>query len=138
MGAGASFGRYSYSMHWLSLPKALTTFAGYAFGSACALNIIIIPLGTTAIPEGMYQSVTSAAKLVIPSSVTSIGSKAFGSLSGLRELYFKPTVPPTVDNADAWTNLPTNCKIYVPGGSLSAYTSASNYPSSSTYTYMEE
>lgn len=138
VGSGDAFGRYSYSIHWLSLPKALTTFASHAFGNACALNIIIIPLGTTAIPEGMYQSVTSAAKLVIPSSVTSIGSKAFGSLSGLRELHFKPTVPPTVGNADAWTNLPTTCNIYVPSGYLSAYTSASNYPSSSTYTYIEE
>ena len=28
--------------------------------------------------------------------------------------------------------------IYVTAGSLSAYTGASNYPSSSTYTYIEE
>lgn len=33
---------------------------------------------------------------------------------------------------------PTGCKIYVPTGSLAAYTSTSNYPSSSTYTYIEE
>ena len=136
--AGNSFGQYSYSMHWLSLPKALTTFADSVFGAANALNIIIIPLGTTAIPNGMYQSVTSAVKLVIPSSVTSIGSNAFGNLLGLRELHFKSTVPPTVANANAFTSLPSACKIYVPSGKLSAYTGASNYPSSSTYTYVEE
>ena len=135
---GNSFGQYSYSMHWLSLPKALTTFADYVFGADGALNIIIIPLGTTAIPNGMYQGVTSAVKLVIPSSVTSIGSNAFGNLLGLRELHFKSTVPPTVANANAFTSLPSACKIYVPSGYKSAYTSASNYPSSTTYTYIEE
>ena len=57
---------------------------------------------------------------------------------GLKELHFKPTTPPAVANANAFTGLPTDCVIYVPTGKLSAYTSAQNYPSSASYTYVEE
>ena len=50
----------------------------------------------------------------------------------------KPASPPTVNNANAFSGLPTDCVIYVPTGKLADYTSAQNYPSSATYTYAEE
>jgi hypothetical protein len=40
-------------------------------------------------------------------------------------------------NSYAFNGIPSDCIIFVPAGSLSAYTSAQNYPSSSTYTYIE-
>jgi hypothetical protein len=48
------------------------------------------------------------------------------------------TTPPTVSNKYEWSSVQTDCIIYVPTGSLEAYTSAANYPSSSTYQYKEE
>ena len=62
---------------------------------------------------------------------------AFSGNSALASLKFESTTPPTVANSNAFNNVPTDCKIYVPAGTLSAYTSATNYPSSSTYTYVE-
>ena len=70
--------------------------------------------------------------------MTSIATKAFQNCYGLGSIHFKPTTPPTVDASDAFSNLPTDCKIYVPTGKLTTYTGTSNYPSSSTYTYIEE
>lgn len=55
----------------------------------------------------------------------------------LEEIHFTSTTPPTA--ASGWySNIPTTCKIYVPTGYLSTYTSASNYPDPATYTYIEE
>jgi hypothetical protein len=70
--------------------------------------------------------------------VTSIAALAFSSCYGLGEIHLQSATPPTVANSNAWQSLPTDCIIYVPIGSLSAYTSATNYPSSSKYTYVEE
>jgi hypothetical protein len=53
-------------------------------------------------------------------------------------LRFNSATPPTVANSNAFSNLQSTCIISVPTGKLSAYTSAANYPSSSTYTYIEE
>lgn len=130
--------RYASALEWFSIPKALTSIGNNVLNSAFSLKSLSIPLGTTAISEGLCTTCKSLVKLVIPSSVTSIGAQAFNACDGLQEIHFKPTTPPTVANANAWTNLPTSCKIYVPSGYKSAYTSASNYPSSSTYTYIEE
>lgn len=75
--------------------------------------------------------------LYIGNGVTSIGSSAFYNCYGLGFIKFKPETPPTVANINAWTNMPTDCIIYVPQGTLAAYTSATNYPDPATYTYVE-
>jgi hypothetical protein len=51
---------------------------------------------------------------------------------------FEGTTPPTVANSNAFSKVPTDCIISVPVGSLSAYTTATNYPDPATYTYVEE
>ena len=92
----------------------------------------------TAIPPELFNGATQLQSITIPAAVTEIGANAFANCYSLASITFLPTTPPTVDDANAWTNIPTDCVIHVPTGSLSAYTSASNYPSSSTYTYVEE
>ena len=67
-----------------------------------------------------------------------IKAQAFEGCSSLAELHFRSSTPPTVNNSNAWTGIPSTCKIYVPTGSLSAYTSATNMPNPSIYTYTEE
>ena len=102
-------------------------------------SLVKVQLGTDiGIGNYAFNSCYSLASITIPSGVTSIGANAFNNDYGLGEIHFKPTTPPKCANSNAWTNLQTDCIIYVPTGSLSAYTSAANYPSSSTYTYVEE
>ena len=110
----------------------------YAFYNCYSLASITIPSGVTSIGNSAFYNCYSLASITIPSGVTSIGTYAFSNDYGLGEIHFKPTTPPKCANSNAWTSLQTDCIIYVPTGSLSAYTSAANYPSSSTYTYVEE
>lgn len=130
--------RYNYVARHICLPKSVTTFSTNVFEADNSATRIILGGNITAITASLFNYNYGATKVYIPSSVTSIAASAFGSCTGLAEIHFKPATPPTVANSNAWTGLPTNCKIYVPSGYKSAYTSASNYPSSSTYTYVEE
>ena len=101
------------------------------------LRTIALPSGLESIGDSAFYNCYSLANLSIPASVESIASKAFSGCKGLGYIKFEPSVPPALGGADVFTDVPTDCKILVPEGTLSAYTSAENYPSSSTYTYEE-
>ena len=135
---GPSAFYYCYSLTNITIPSGVTSIGGSAFRNCSSLTSVTIPSGMTEINPSTFQYCSSLANVTISSGVTIIGTNAFNADYGLGEIHFKPTTPPTVGNAAAWTNVPTDCVIYVPTGTLSAYTSAANYPSSSTYTYVEE
>lgn len=108
----------------------------YSAFYGCPIQSLTLPDGLTEIQSDAFNRCFSLASLTIPSSVTTIGGMAFAECYGLGEIHFKPTTPPTLDSYVF--DLAYDCKIYVPTGSLSAYTSASNYPDPSNYTYIEE
>ena len=144
----------------ITFPSGLTEIGTSVFYNCRSIRNIIMPSGITAVPKtccyycsGMRElvissNVTTIADnaftgpfgveiLTIPASVTSIGAGGFGALYGTKEIHFKGTVPPTLTSTSI-SNVRSSCVIYVPTGYLSAYTSAQYYPSSSTYTYVEE
>ena len=103
-----------------------------------AIRKVELGSSVTSIGDYAFQYCYSLSSITIPDGVTSIGNYAFYNCYGLAHLYFLPTTPPSVSKSNAFGNIPTDCVIHVPVGSLSAYTSATNYPSSSTYTYVED
>ena len=158
---GSSAFAYCYAFSSITIPSSVTSIGSSTFASCYSLNSITIPSSVTSIGSGAFQNCYALASITIPSDVTSIGdnafygcyalasitipslvstiaTKAFQNCYGLGSIHFKGTAPPTVGASDAFASLPTDCKIYVPTGYLTAYTTASNYPSSSTYTYIEE
>ena len=126
-----------YSLSSITMPDSVTIIGDYAFTYCASLASITIPDSVTSIGNNAFQYCYSLSSITIPDSVTSIGNNAFASCYGLGYIKFKRTTPPTVSSRNAFTNVPTDCIIYVPSGTLSAYTSATNYPSSSSYTYVE-
>lgn len=123
----------------LTIPDSVTSIGNYYVFSGCKfLSSLTISNSLTTITNGALNGDTSLVSLTIPNSVTSIMSTAFNNCYGLAEVHFLSDTPPAVSASNAFANLPTDCKIYVPTGSLSAYTSATNYPDPSTYTYIEE
>ena len=126
------------SLASVSIPNSVTTINSNAFYNCASLASVSIPDGVTTIGGNAFQNCHSLASVSIPDSVTTIGSGAFSGCRGFGEIHFLPITPPTVGSSNAFSDLPTDCKIYVPAGHLADYTGATNYPSSSTYTYVEE
>ena len=120
----------------LSIPP-IRRFNNSSVRGADSLQSISIPSSATNISDYAFESCESLASITIPESIQAISQYAFAYCRGLGFIKFTSATPPAVSNSNAWSNLSTDCKIYVPTGSLSAYTTATNYPSSNTYTYVE-
>lgn len=125
-------------LRFTSLPNNVTSIGDSALYACYGLCSITIPDSVMSIDGNVLYACYSLTSIVIPDSVMSIGYRSFYYCYGLGEIHFTSATPPIVSTSNAFTGIPTDCKIYVPTGTLAAYTSATNYPSSSTYTYLEE
>ena len=131
------YGGYDSAKKYMSLPGGVTFERILYRGSGC-LRGFTIPHGAITISDYAFSEDYSISSLVLPSTVTSIGANAFYRCASLSKIKFLSATPPTVSNSNAFTDIQYNCVISVPTGKLSAYTSATNYPNPSTYTYIEE
>lgn len=116
------------------LSDNITSIGTTAFAFCYNLEQIKLPDKCTTYGRAIF-STTPIVHLEIPAAATSIVSLAV--MCALETLKFKSSIPPTITGSDPWDDFPIDCIIYVPSGSLSAYTSASNYPDPNTYTYVE-
>ena len=127
-----------YLIKKIKMPSNITTIYQSSFYYCMGVYDLTISSGVTTIETQAFYNGFSLETLTIPANVTSIATKAFSGLYTLQALHFLGSTPPTLGASDVFANLRTSCVIYVPTGSLSAYTSAQYYPSSSSYTYVEE
>ena len=133
---GTNFAQNCVKLKQITLPS-LTNTGNYCLASCTSLTSVTLPNNVTTIGNYFCQSCTSLEHLVIPASVTSIGQYALTACSGLQYVQFEGSTPPTTIGTRFMNSVPTTCEIRVPRGSLSAYESKANMPSSSTYNYVE-
>lgn len=136
-----SFGNYAFSYcHKLAsakIPPLITNVSQGVFHECSSMVSVVIPDGVTVLNVLAFNKCGALVSATIPASVERIYLGAFSSCYGIETLKFESTVPPQVLSSDAWTEFNTDCIIYVPSGSLTAYTSATNYPDPTTYQYVE-
>ncbi len=106
----------------IDIPNGVTTIGDSVFSHCSNITNIDIPNSVTSIGNYAFRECTSLTSCTIGSGVTSIGSNAFYNCSGLTSITVEATTPPTLTNSSSFNN--TNCPIYVPAASLSAYQSA--------------
>lgn len=108
---------------------ANTVIAKYALQDSRSLEIISVYSGITSIGEGAFYNCYKIDEIILPATITTIGSYAFatGSFAPF-ELTITATTPPTIQ-VDTFSSTTKNylTKIYVPAASLDAYKAATNW-----------
>lgn len=80
-------------------------------------------LPVTAIDDGAFSDRTSLTSIIIPNSVTSIGSYAFNGCSNLKYMQLMCSTPPSIRSY----SIPRNTVIYVPFGAYDTYKKSSDW-----------
>ena len=125
------------ALNEINIQPGVVVIAAQAFSGFTGLEKIELPEGVTTFESQCFYGCTSLKAIVFPSTVASFESQALRNCASLESIKFQTLIPPTVQNSNVFQDVPTTCKIYVPQGSLAAYTSASNYPDPNTYQYIE-
>lgn len=104
----------------LTIPKSVRIIGGSAFTACKGLTSVYLPEGIKILSGNVFSNCTALTSFTIPASVTEISSQAFMQCKALKEIYCKPTTPPTVGSL-AFSYIAADAKIYVPRESVEAY-----------------
>ena len=111
----------------ITIPNTVTTIYAAAFRYNSVVETIEIPNSVTSLGDNVFQNCTGLTSVAIGNGITSIGSAAFRGCSGLTEMTIKATTPPSLANTNAISTATTT--IYIPVGTLEAYSTATNWSS---------
>ena len=130
-----SIGSYAFygcsSLASVVIPNNVTSIGDYAFYGCYSLASIVIPQGVTSIGKNAFYSCYSLASIVIPQGVTSISSNAFYYCHGMAFYDFsQATAVPSLASTNAFSAIPSDCKIVVPDTLYDEWKVATNW---STY-----
>lgn len=118
---------YCYSLKNISIPSSVTSIESAAFYICYCIDNIIIPNSVTTIEDYAFYSCHSLSSMVISNSVTTIGDYAFQYCDSMKEYHFLSATPPSISGSHVFNQIPSDCIIYVPVGSLQAYQTATNW-----------
>ena len=124
-----------YSLMSISISNSVTNFGNNAISNTYVLDSITLPDTLVSIGDYFLSSCYGITSITIPDKITSMGSWNFSSCHSLSEIHMLPKTPPTLGSAIS--SMPSDCIIYVPQGSLSAYQQATNWSSFSSHMQEE-
>jgi hypothetical protein len=115
------------------IPTSVTAVGSY-FCMNARLMRVCIPNTVTAINDNSFNAMKYISSFKIPSSVSTIGSKAFSNQTGILEYHFYSSTPPTLTATDVFTSsLSTGRVIYVPTASVDTYKEDTNWATYASY-----
>ena len=130
-----------YSLESINIPSTVTKIGYSAFGNCYSLKSITLPNNLTTINDGSSSSTTtgcfqacySLVSLTIPAGCTSFVKNEFKGCYGMAEYHFKATTVPTLANVNCFSNIQSDCIIYVPSSKLNDYKTAENWATYASY-----
>lgn len=108
--------------------NGVTKIEYLVFNSFTNLKSVVISDSITEIGAMSFRYCTTLRSVIIGNGVTRINSQAFYGSASLLSITIKTTVPPILQNRDAFDST-NNCPIYVPAASVDAYKAATNWSS---------
>ena len=108
------------------IPDGVTSIEDWAFYGCYSLTSVTIPDSVTSIGRSAFEYCYSLTSVTIGNGVTSIGDFAFFCCDSLKEVYCKPTTPPT-GGSQMFDYNGSGRTIYVFRNSVEAYKSASKW-----------
>lgn len=108
-------------------PNSITAINEDAFLGCSGLTSLTIPISVTLIGSGAFSFCTGLKSLIIPNSVNSIGASAFDYCDGLGSIYACRTIPIDLGSSHSFYMIKSDCYLFVPFGSKSAYQAAKEW-----------
>ena len=111
----------------MNLPNSVAEIGERAFQSCASLDSVIIPYSITQISKYTFKGCCGLKSVTIPNLVKSIGFEAFEGCSDLAQIICLSEKPPyaseyTFNGVDYG-----NCKLFVPAGSKTKYSTANGW-----------
>ena len=110
------------SLTSITIPDSVTTIDSYAFYKCSRLTSVTFGDSVTTIGYFAFAFCSNLNSVTIPDSVTQISSYAFGYCYGLRYVYCKAVIPPSLGGTSAFFDIKSS--YYVPMESVDTYKGA--------------
>lgn len=110
----------------VSIPNSVTEIGSSAFAGCTKLTSVIIPNSVTRIENNTFDGCTRLTSVIIPTSVTEIGDLAFNECTSLTKIFVRSITPP-ICGPGSFDNVPDTATVYIPHGSLKAYSEAEGW-----------
>lgn len=128
---GSTAFRNCKSLSSVAIPQGVTSLGGSAFYFCYSLSSVVIPQGVTSIGSSLFQECYSLSSVVIPQGITKINSYGFQYCYGVAYYDFSALESvPTLSNTNAFSGIPSDCKIIVPDALFDEWIAATNWSSS--------
>lgn len=135
--------QYCYHLQKVILPNSITTLGRGCFNSCSSLKNISLPNSfTTFGGSDVFSSCYALKNMNIPSGVTSLGALSiFATCYSITNYtlnrWESPSTITTLASTGIFSNISSQCRIYVPVGSLAVYQAATNWSTYANYMYED-
>jgi hypothetical protein len=132
---GLSFMGTNNVIFKIILPSNVRLIDAQGFRYLKSFSSFVIPSNIKSIPALCFDGCYSLANIIIPSGVSLIEQTAFKDCSGMAFYDFSHhTAVPTLANTNAFTGIPSDCKIIVPDALYDEWIASTNWSAYATYT----
>lgn len=129
-----SAANFNPQLTMVSLPKSVTSLGNGALCDNDRLRTFICPKYLQTIGQVAFRNNIYMTKFVACNSLSTIGVNAFSGCVAMKEYDFTALVRiPTLENSNAFTNIPSDCVIKVNASLLDEWKSATNWSVYSDY-----